>query len=64
MTKEFTEVALCGQCEGEGASEKFVGDEGFTICDDCNAIEGGYIYKYECSDCGDLKDEEKCSCNK
>tara|TARA_R110000796_G_C14524448_1_gene431217 strand:+ start:367 stop:675 length:309 start_codon:yes stop_codon:yes gene_type:complete len=45
------EVPTCAECGSFDIGEKSVGDEGFTICDDCGQIEGGYDYIDLCNDC-------------
>ena len=47
------EVPTCAECGSFDIGEKFKGDEGWTICDDCNAIEQGYDYVNVCEKCGD-----------
>ena len=48
------EVPVCAECESGNISEKCHGDEGWTICDDCGAIEQGYEYVSVCEECGDI----------
>lgn len=64
-TKEFEEVKVCPHC-GALSEEKFSGDEGWSFCSDgCGCIEGERsVYKFECPDCHELCDEEKCNCKK
>lgn len=38
---------VCAVCHSPEAKEVFVGDEGWTICPDCNSIEQGYVYLNE-----------------
>jgi len=47
------DVATCAECSSFNIGEKFKGDEGFTICDDCGAIEQGYDYIIACDSCDD-----------
>jgi hypothetical protein len=61
-TSIITEVSVCRECHGH-AEEKFSGDEGWTICNDCGAIECGYKTMYECQDCLQLYTEEVTTCD-
>jgi len=45
------EVPTCAECGGFDIGEKFIGDEGLTICDDCGKVEGEYEYISICNDC-------------
>lgn len=36
------DYAVCAQCNSPEIGEKFVGDEGWTVCADCGAVEQGY----------------------
>jgi hypothetical protein len=45
------EVPTCVDCGSFEIGEKWSGDEGWTICDDCGAIEQGYKYLDICSKC-------------
>lgn len=38
------EIGLCTQCGSTEIGEVGVGDEGWTVCRDCNAVEQGYEY--------------------
>lgn len=60
--KQFTEVRVCNYCSGF-VHEHHLGDEGWSICEDCGATEAGDKTKYECPDCLSICDEEKCNCN-
>lgn len=51
------EVAHCELCESQNIKEHFAGDEGWTICEDCRAIEQGVDYLDLCTDC-ELECEE------
>jgi len=33
------EVSVCGECETELGPDKFVGDEGWSVCEECGAVE-------------------------
>jgi ssDNA-binding Zn-finger/Zn-ribbon topoisomerase 1 len=35
---------LCSQCGSQDVYEKYMGDEGFIICNDCQSVEQGYRY--------------------
>lgn len=73
---KLTEVRLCKQCSSQSISEKFCGDEGWSVCENCGAIEGGskYVYEdergyYQCGgSCGrrwtDIESALKCNCKK
>jgi len=50
------EVPTCTECGSFEIGEKWAGDEGWTICDNCRAIEQGYDYLDICSKC-------ECECN-
>lgn len=58
---QFQEVEVCRECHGH-AEEKFSGDEGWTVCDDCGMVEGGYTTMYFCTKCEENKHEPKCDC--
>lgn len=47
MIKKEIEIPVCKMCQSSEISEKFSGDEGFTICDNCGAVEHGYDYLTE-----------------
>ena len=47
------DVDVCAECGSTEIGEKSVGDEGWTICDECNAIEQGYEQVILCGKCGD-----------
>ncbi len=36
--------AVCKQCGASDISEVHAGDEGLTVCQSCQTIEGGYSY--------------------
>ena len=59
------EVTVCPYCEMPTV-EIWAGDEGATYCpEDCGCLEGAELkIKYECPKCHELKDEDKCDCNK
>jgi hypothetical protein len=38
------EIAICACCRSTEIGEKGAGDESWTVCDDCGAIEQGYEY--------------------
>jgi len=40
-------VPLCRECLSSEVGEKWAGDEGLTVCDDCGAVEQGYVYIHE-----------------
>jgi len=62
--KTFEEVSVCPYCLMPSEERSFGGNDGATFCSgDCGCIEGeGSINKFECSECGELCDEEKCNC--
>lgn len=35
---------VCAMCDSPEIGERGYGDEGWTVCDDCGAIEQGYRY--------------------
>lgn len=41
---ESEDVATCACCGSIEIGEKFSGDEGWTVCSDCGAVEQGYVY--------------------
>ena len=45
------DVPTCADCGSYDIREQFMGDEGWTICDDCGSVEGGYNYVYVCNNC-------------
>tara|TARA_Y100001938_G_C8055526_1_gene414183 strand:- start:773 stop:1087 length:315 start_codon:yes stop_codon:yes gene_type:complete len=47
------EVPTCAECGSDNIGEKCAGDEGWTVCDDCGAIEQGYEYVDICNECGE-----------
>ena len=51
------EVPTCAECGSFDIGEKTAGDEGWTICDSCGAIEQGYEYVTICEECGEECDE-------
>lgn len=60
----FEEVKVCPHC-GALSEERFSGDEGWSFCtEECGCIEGDPpVHKFQCSECGNLCDEEKCNCH-
>ena len=72
----LTEIRFCKVCSSQSIGEKFYGDEGWTICEDCGTIEGGsnYLYQdergyYQCDGfCGRrwtfIESALKCNCKK
>ena len=44
----------CKQCGSADIAERSYGDEGWTVCDSCQSVEGGYVYvnKREYENCG------------
>lgn len=52
-------IDVCAQCEGENVGEKSTGDEGFTVCEDCNSIEGGYKQARCCPNCEQVMEVSK-----
>jgi hypothetical protein len=38
------EVPICAMCDSPDIGEVSAGDEGWTVCQDCGAIEQGYRY--------------------
>ncbi len=61
--QEFTETERCIWCGGEVA-QKFSGDEGWGICEECGTVEGDTKTYYECSLCEEESETEECNCNK
>ena len=57
--EKYDEIEVCSQCESHEVGEKFAGDEGWTICDECHSVEQGYVTRYICNTCGDEHKEEK-----
>lgn len=46
--KEYGElIPVCHLCGSPEIGEKFSGDEGWTVCDNCGAVEQGYDYVTE-----------------
>ena len=43
----LTEIRFCKVCSSQSIGEKFYGDEGWTICEDCGTIEGESKYLYQ-----------------
>lgn len=37
-------VPICAHCGSEDIGEVGYGDEGWTVCQDCQTVEGGYKY--------------------
>lgn len=64
MTQTFEEISVCPHCNAP-TEERHSGDEGWTFCSDgCGCLEGDRtVYKFICSDCEEICDEEKCDCN-
>jgi|TARA_R110000787_G_scaffold87489_4_gene186390 hypothetical protein len=52
------EVNTCAECGSFEIGEKWRGDEGWTICDDCQAVEQGYTEVCVCEKCGDICEPE------
>jgi len=44
ITEERTELRLCGECNSSQIEEKFHGDEGWSVCEECGTIEGSSKY--------------------
>lgn len=58
-----TEITICKSCH-EPTHEACSGNEGWTICGNCNTIEGDTLQAFECDDCGDmLLEDVECECN-
>lgn len=38
------EIGLCAECGSSDIGEVRSGDEGWTVCQDCRAVEQGYEY--------------------
>ena len=56
-SKEYEEdVRMCGECGSFDIEEKFVGDEGWSICGGCEVVEGSEEYVVVCGMC-----QEECS---
>ena len=47
------EVRKCGECGSFNIGEEFAGDEGWTVCRECQTIEGSEDYVNVCSECDD-----------
>lgn len=60
---QFEEVTVCPHC-GALTEERHSGDEGWTFCSDgCGCLEGDNLErKFECSQCGELKNDDSCDC--
>ncbi len=41
---EVEDIATCGECGSLDIGEVQAGDEGWTVCQGCQTIEGGYKY--------------------
>ena len=52
------EVRQCGECGSLDIKEHFAGDEGWTICGDCQAIEGSENEVCVCEKCDDVCEVE------
>ena len=37
-------VGICKECRSLNIGEQHCGDEGWTVCRDCQTVEGGYLY--------------------
>lgn len=35
---------VCAQCRSSDVGERGYGDEGWTVCNSCESVEGGYVY--------------------
>jgi hypothetical protein len=46
MVEDWTAetYALCAQCDSTDIGEVGYGDEGLTVCSDCQSVEQGYKY--------------------
>lgn len=40
-------IQVCAECESPDAREVSYGDEGLTVCPDCQSVEQGYKYVKE-----------------
>jgi hypothetical protein len=40
-------IRCCAECYSPDAHEVSAGDEGWTICPDCQSVEQGYVYLTE-----------------
>lgn len=58
----FEEVSICAHCDSDEIGEKHSGDEGWTVCDACGMIEGGYKHLFRCPHCETLCENEVCDC--
>lgn len=38
------EIGLCACCGSPEIGEVSMGDEGWTVCQECQAVEQGYVY--------------------
>ncbi len=59
--QKFTEIEICLDCGGE-VEQKFSGDEGWGICNECGTIEGSTTTAYQCSLCFTECETEECNC--
>ena len=53
------EVATCAECGTTDIGEVTSGDEGWTVCNDCRAIEQGYDYVNICDKCDEACEVEE-----
>lgn len=51
------EVGTCAECGSLDIGEVTAGDEGWTVCNDCQAIEQGYDYVNICEKCDEPCEE-------
>ena len=47
-------VRICGHCSSFDIGEEFAGDEGWTVCRECNTIEGEDNYVNVCEECEEI----------
>ncbi len=59
--QEFTEISRCLECGGE-VEQRFSGDEGWGVCNECGTIEGNTETVFECSLCLEEHEDEECNC--
>ena len=52
-------VRICGHCSSFEIGEEFAGDEGWTVCRECNAIEGEEDYINVCEECEEICEVEE-----
>lgn len=45
-------LEVCSECLSQDIGEHYSGDEGWTICSDCRAIEQGYV-EVRCEECNE-----------